>query len=379
MPIFGLQPAGLLQTIFENIEIAVAVIDTDETIVFANNTALQLFGSVEGSPVSFQDWRNNFGFEDPAGNEIPIERSAVMRALKGERVESQELRLKMPDGKIKWIQVWAYQFCAMGLEGVITLIADQTSEVELRKTVAQLHRMETLGVLAAGLTHDFNNILNTISTNIALASATESCSPELQMRFDHISEAVDTAAELVRRLMQFSKKQVLHRRILQVNDVVRDVLRLVQPLLRKNISLAVDLAETLPTVYADSSQMEQVIINLIMNALDAMPDGGSLRVSTSAGNHDQKAVSHADNGKFICLSVADTGIGIPVEIQSAIFEPFYTTKPAGKGTGLGLSSSYGIVQQHNGRIEVESEPGRGTTFNVFIPTEGSASLAAFST
>lgn len=372
MPIFGLQPAGLLQTIFENIEIAVAVIDADEKIVFANSTALQLFGSVDGAPVSFQDWRQNFGFEDPAGNEIPIERSSVIRALKGEHVESQELRLKMPGGKIKWIHVWAYQFCAMGLEGVITLIADQTSEVELRKTVAQLHRMETLGALAAGLTHDFNNILSTISTNVALASTTERCPPELQMRFDHISEAVDTAAELVRRLMQFSRTQNLHRRTLQANDVVRDVLRLVQPLLRKNISLAVDLAEALPTVYADSSQMEQVIINLILNALDAMPDGGALRVSTAVGKHNQKTVSHTNNGKFICVSVADTGIGIPAELQSLIFEPFYTTKPAGKGTGLGLSSSYGIVRQHNGRIEVESEPGRGTTFNVFIPTEASA-------
>jgi signal transduction histidine kinase len=144
--------------------------------------------------------------------------------------------------------------------------------------------------------------------------------------------------------------------------------------LRENISLVVDLAEALPTVYADSSQMQQVIINLIINALDAMPDGGALRVSTSAENHDQKTVSHTNNGKFICVSVADTGIGIPVELQSLIFEPFYTTKPAGQGTGLGLSSSYGIVQQHNGRIEVQSEPGRGTTFNVFIPTR-----AAFST
>jgi PAS domain S-box-containing protein len=373
MPIFGLQPAGLLQTIFENIDVAVAVIDDDERIVFANSTALQLFGAADGTPVGFQDWRQNFRFEDLAGNEVPIDKSAVLKALRGEHVESQELRLKMPDGKVKWIHVWAYHFCAMGLKGAITLIVDQTAEVELRKTAAQLHRMETLGAVAAGLTHDFNNILNTISTNIAIAEKTESCSPELQMRFDHISEAVDTAAELVRRLMQFSRTQDLHRRTLQANDVVRDALRLVQPLLRKNISLAVNLAEALPAVYADSSQMEQVIINLILNSLDAMPNGGALRVSTSAGNHNQKAVSYADNNQeFICISVADTGIGIPDELQSLIFEPFYTTKPAGKGTGLGLSSSYGIVRQHNGDIEVQSEPSRGTTFNVFFPTEVSA-------
>jgi signal transduction histidine kinase len=146
-------------------------------------------------------------------------------------------------------------------------------------------------------------------------------------------------------------------------------LRLVQPLLRKNIPLSVNLAEALPTVYSDSSQIEQVIINLILNSLDAMPDGGALRVSTSSGNHSQKADSHAnDNQEFICISIADTGIGIPGELQSVIFEPFFTTKPPGKGTGLGLSSSYGIVRQHKGEIEVHSEPNRGTTFNVFIPT-----------
>jgi two-component system cell cycle sensor histidine kinase/response regulator CckA len=245
--------------------------------------------------------------------------------------------------------------------------------VELRKTAAQLHRMETLGVVAAGLTHDFNNILNTISANVAIAETAESCPPELQLRFDHISEAVDTAAELVRRLMQFSRTQDLHRRTLQANDVVRGALRLVQPLLRNNISVAVNLADALPTVYADSSQMEQVIINLILNSLDAMPNGGALRVSTSAGNHNQQAVSHADNNQeFICISVTDTGIGIPGELQSLIFEPFYTTKPEGKGTGLGLSSSYGIVRQHNGEIEVQSEPSRGTTLNVFFPTKVSA-------
>jgi signal transduction histidine kinase len=258
----------------------------------------------------------------------------------------------------------------MGLEGVITLIVDETSEVELRKAAAQLHRMETLGVLAAGLTHDFNNILNTISTNIAVAAATESCSPTLQTRFDHISKAVDTAGELVRRLMQFSRTQELHQRSLQANDVVRAALRLVQPLLRKNISVEIDLAEDLPMVCADSSQMEQVIVNLILNALDAMPNGGTLRVSTSAGHRAERAESHADNEReFICISVTDTGVGIPTELQSVIFEPFFTTKPPGKGTGLGLSSSYGIVRQHNGEIEVQSEPNRGTTFNVFFPTK----------
>jgi hypothetical protein len=155
----------------------------------------------------------------------------------------------------------------------------------------------------------------------------------------------------------------------QPNDVVRDVLRLVQPLLRGNISVAIDLFDALPTVYADPSQLEQVIINLILNAIDAMPHGGALRVSTLLRKHNKKTSQANNDQAFICISVTDTGVGIPSELQSVIFEPFYTTKPAGKGTGLGLSSSYGIVRHHGGEIEVQSQPSHGTTFNVFLPTK----------
>jgi len=160
VPIFCLQPAGLLQTIFEDIGVAVAVIDRDERVVFANRTALELFEAKDGgNTVQFRNWLQHCRFENSGGSEIPIEESAVMRAMRGERIESQELRVKMLDGRTKWILDWAYHFSAMGLEGVITLIVDQTFEIQLRKAAAQLQRMETMGSLAAGLTHDFNNIL----------------------------------------------------------------------------------------------------------------------------------------------------------------------------------------------------------------------------
>jgi signal transduction histidine kinase len=170
--------------------------------------------------------------------------------------------------------------------------------------------------------------------------------------------------------MQFSRTQELHRQALQVNDVVQDALRLIHPLLRNNISLAVDLDEDLPLIYGDSPQIEQVLVNLIVNAVDAMPDGGHLRVSTARSQELQKASGFEDPQGHVCISITDSGVGIPDELQSAIFEPFFTTKPAGKGTGLGLSSSYGIVRQHNGRIEVQSKPGYGSTFNVFFPMAG---------
>ncbi len=370
MPIFGLQPAGLLQTIFEDIGVAVAVIDRDERVVFANRTALELFETNEdGNAVHFRSWLQHCHFENSDGSEIPIEKSAVMRAMRGERIESQELRVEMPDGRTKWILDWAYHFASMGLEGVITLIVDQTFEIQLRKAAAQLQRMETMGSLAAGLTHDFNNMLNAIATNIAIVSVDPSCSPAVHARLEQISDAAEKAAGLVRRLMQFSRTQDLHQRSLRVNDVVHEALRLVHPLLRDNILLALNLGDHLPPIHGDSSQIEQVLVNLIVNAVDAMPAGGELQVSTARSLQPQRACGLEKLQEFVSIAIGDTGVGIPDELQSAVFEPFFTTKPKGKGTGLGLSSSYGIVRQHDGRIELQSKAGYGSTFIVSFPAE----------
>jgi signal transduction histidine kinase len=370
MPLFEIHPPSLLETIFEEIGVGVAVVDRDQRLVFANSTALDLVETKAGGDrVRFHDWRQNFRIQDSLGIEIPIQQSAVMRALKGEKTEAQEVHVKMPDGDTKWILVWAYPFSTMGLDGAISLIMDETAEVELREAATHIRRMENLGTLAAGLAHDFNDILNTIAINIALSSRAQSCSSEVRSRLEQVSEAVNKAAALIKRLTQFSRTQELTCQTLQVNEVVHDVLRRVRPLLLKNISLVVDLADDLPLVYADSSQMEQVLDNLIVNALDAMPDGGTLKVSTSIAHQTQKSSGREAAHEFVRICVADSGIGIPGELQSAIFEPFFTTKPKGKGTGLGLSSSYGIVRQHKGKIEVQSEPGHGANFSVLLPAK----------
>jgi two-component system cell cycle sensor histidine kinase/response regulator CckA len=173
--------------------------------------------------------------------------------------------------------------------------------------------------------------------------------------------------------MQFSRNQDLHLRPLDVNDVVRDVLRLTQSLLRKNIHLILHLQEDLPAVNGDFSQLEQVLVNLIVNALDAMPDGGDLKIATHFAPRNQtdldEVESIPDEKQEVQISITDTGIGIPVEIQSSIFEPFFTTKPEGKGTGLGLSSAFGIIRQHGGKIEVNSSSGIGATFTVSLPAQ----------
>jgi len=257
---------------------------------------------------------------------------------------------------------------------------DETAEVEVRKAAALLQRMETLGALAAGLTHDFNNILNTIATNVALTRKDGGYSQQVGVRLDHISDAVNNAAGLIRRLMQFSRRQDLHLRSLGINEIVRSVLRLTQPLLRENIHLAVELKEDLPAVYGDSSELEQVLVNLIVNAIDAMPDGGDLTIATHLAVRKRTGLAEKEptepkQQEFVQISITDTGIGIPTEIQSAIFEPFFTTKSEGKGTGLGLSSAFGIVRQHGGKIEFNSLPGRGTTFTVSLPAQAQCPAA----
>ena len=375
MPVFGLQPPGLIQTIFEDIGVALFVVDREERVVFANRTALNMFDATSAAEgARYRDLRAKFRFEDYSGNEISLAESLAMRALKGESVESQEIRLKKPNGEMRWLMEWAYHFSSMGLEGVVVLVADETVEVDVRQAAAQLQRMETLGALAAGLTHDFNNVLNAITTNIALARQNGGYSEQVGIRFDQISDAVNKASGLIRRLMQFSRSQELHPRSLAVNEVVRDVLRLTQPLLRDNIRLTLDLEDELPAVYGDSAQLEQVLVNLIVNALDAMPNGGQLTIATHLALRNpthlvEKESIRRKNQERVQISITDTGIGIPPEMQSTIFEPFFTTKPEGKGTGLGLSSAFGIIRQHGGKIEVDSLPGRGTTFTVSLPSE----------
>ena len=374
MPVFGIQPPGLLQEIFETIGVGMAVIDTQQHVVFANRTALAEFGVAESDlGRSFQEWRQKYRIENYRGEEILLAESAVMRALKGERVESEELRVTLPDGSTKWMNVGAYPFSVAGLKGVLAIIVDETDEVQLRRSVSQLQRMETLGSLALGISHDFNNILETISLNAQLAARAADDGQDYRSPLAQISGAAKKGGDLVRRLMRFSRDQGPHPQILQINNVIRDVLQILRPLLRQAISVRTDLYDKLPLIDADRTQMEQVLINLIVNALDAMPGRGELKISTMPGDHGKNPAAPRD---FITLIVSDTGAGIPEDLQSTIFEPFFTTKPAGKGTGLGLSTVHAIVQQHRGRIEVRSAPGAGTAFIISLPASESPAIAA---
>jgi signal transduction histidine kinase len=244
---------------------------------------------------------------------------------------------------------------------------------ELRASHEDLRRsqkMEAVGQLAAGIAHDFNNLLAVIRGNADLGRmGAEGASREVIDCFDQITAASDRAANLTRQLLTFSRKQIMQSQPVDLAGVILNLSQMLKRLIGENIDLRCHYAPALPPVRADIGMLEQVLVNLVINGRDAMPDGGRLIITTEKVTlAAQAALSHpeARPGDFLCMTVADSGSGIAPENLPRIFDPFFTTKEVGKGTGLGLATVYGIVKQHQGWIEVSSKVGAGTTFKIFL-------------
>jgi PAS domain S-box-containing protein len=253
------------------------------------------------------------------------------------------------------------------LLGVATEI---TVRKQLEEQLLQSQKMEAVGQLAGGVAHDFNNILTAIvGYTDLLAAEFAPHSRELE-DLEEIRKAARRAAALTRQLLSFSRKQVLEPRIIDVNGVVMNLDKMLRSLISENIELKLQLGDDLDAARVDPNQLEQVIMNLAINARDAMPEGGTLTIETANAKLDEDyAATHVSviPGDYVMLAVTDTGCGMTQETQARIFEPFFTTKPAGRGTGLGLSTVYGIVKQSGGTIWLYSEPDKGTTFKVYLP------------
>ena len=252
-------------------------------------------------------------------------------------------------------------------------VEDITERLSLEAQLRQSQKMESVGQLAAGVAHDFNNMLTIIQGHGGLLLAKAAQNPELLESSQAIYFAAERAANLTRQLLMFSRKNVMQPKQLDLREVVSQLSKMLQRLLGETITLDVHAPDQLPLVHGDTGMVEQVIMNLAVNSRDAMPKGGTLIISTTPVEIDSSYVhSHpeARPGSFICLRVSDTGCGMDAYTMARIFEPFFTTKEVGKGTGLGLATVYGIMKQHEGWIEVSSELGHGTTFNVFFPTVG---------
>ena len=269
---------------------------------------------------------------------------------------------------------WAF-FPIPAIRCVHCYASDITDRLNLEQQLRQSQKMQSVGQLAAGVAHDFNNVLTIIQGHCELVVTGEKLTKSGLESLDQVRMAADRAAKLTQQLLTFGRKQFMQMELMDINEVIQQVTQMLRRVLGENISLRSNLAPKLPAIEADATMMEQVIMNLSVNARDAMPGGGSLTIGTVPVMVSRAYVDRnpeAREGTFICLSVSDNGTGIEPDKINKLFEPFFTTKEVGKGTGLGLATVYGIVKQHQGWIEVESELGKGSVFKVFLPASAKA-------
>ncbi|MBI4446568.1 MAG: response regulator [Acidobacteria bacterium] len=307
--------------------------------------------------------------------ELPLNRAI----LNGEIIKNEEVHLECSDGSTSILSVSAAPIRDAGgriVAGVITF-NEITEMRRVEKHLRSSQRMEAIGRLAGGVAHDFNNFITAIAGYAQLML--DHIPPEDPLRRDaeEIKRTGERAGLLTRQLLAFSRKQRLQPQVLDLNAVVQEMLEMLRPLIGENIELNSRFSSSLPPVKADPGQLEQVLLNLVVNARDAMPSGGRLTVETSSTLGDTSRYPDLSGSLYCVLKVSDTGVGMDELTREHIFEPFFTTKKDGKGTGLGLATVYGIVKQHQGYVHVESRPSQGSTFYIFLPaasgsTENSA-------
>ncbi len=244
----------------------------------------------------------------------------------------------------------------------LMMVQDISERLLLENQLRQAQKMEAVGQLAAGVAHDFNNMLTIIQGHASLQLAATGLTQDTVESLEQITLAADRAANLTRQLLAFSRRQIMRPRVLQLNDLLRDLTSMLRRLISEHIQLSCQFFPDLPLVCADHTGLEQVLMNLTLNARDAMPRGGKITITTGLANLSGKSA-----GEYVVLSVTDTGTGMDEATRSRIFEPFFTTKAVNKGTGMGLATVYGIVSQHSGWIDVETALDKGSTFRVFLP------------
>ncbi len=289
------------------------------------------------------------------------------------RLFAREIRLRHPNGEMRPFLLEARPLTQSNVQRLVC-IGIETTELNkaleekerLQGQLLQAQKMEAIGRLAGGMAHDFNNLLSVILGSLEMAWLNQRDGRPVVEELQQIQEAASRAEDLTRQLLAFSRKQTLARKVVDLNPLVTGIRKLLRRLLREDIDLRIELGKGLPHIFADPGQIEQILMNLAVNAQDALPRGGRIVVQTRpAKSADFSETLEIDPEKFVLLKFSDSGMGMDAETRSRIFEPFFTTKDF--GTGLGLSTVYGIVTQHGGRVWVESQPGEGTTFYVLLP------------
>ena len=290
----------------------------------------------------------------------------------------EELEFITKTGERVWVEVSSRLIFEdgepVGVQGIARDISDRQRARQERKRLEyqllQSQKLESIGTLAGGIAHDFNNMLTVIMGNVQMALENNPPNSADNPLLIQIEQAAIHATQLTRHLLTFSRRQPIERRLIDLNGTIRDLLRMLMRIIGEDVAIDLALAPELPRILADPAQIQQVLMNLAVNARDAMPGGGRLQLTTDTVRLPAQAggfVPVIEEGYFVRLVVGDTGVGIDTTTQLRIFEPFFTTKEHDRGTGLGLSVVYGIVQQHGGAIGVESAPGHGATFTIVLP------------
>jgi len=298
--------------------------------------------------------------------------SALHDTLAGRRlVRGLAAGIRTAAGDLREVLVSAENLALANASYHLLILQDITDRVRLENELRQAQKMEAVGRLAAGVAHDFNNMLTVI---LGYASMMQNGSPRLDEKLAaylrQVEQAAVRATALTHQLLAYSRKQMIQRRPLQLNEIVKQTVSMLRRVIGEHIAIDTSLAPELPLIFADASSVDQIIMNLALNARDAMPDGGRLSLSSAAVEIDEgyrKLNPEAQLGRNVCLTVKDSGHGMDAATMSRIFEPFFTTKEPGKGTGMGMATVYGVLKQHGGWIEVESAPGHGTVMRAYLP------------
>ncbi len=355
------------RSLVDNIDIGVTLVDSRFKVIMTNAAQSRRFSKHVDEIVGKKCYDAFFDSTStcaycPAG-----------RAMRDGQPAEVEVERLVGDGKTRNLRIKA--FPTFGKDGVITgcieVVEDITTRARMEEQLRQAAQLEAIGRLAGGVAHDFNNLLTAILGYAGVLLQRMPKNNSDREKVFQISGAAERAAELTRQLLAFSRKQVLSMRPLDLNPVIADFEKILRRLLGVDIELMTIFDPSLGQVMADANQIEQILLNLAVNARDAMPQGGKLTMETANVALDEKcALTHPDvePGQYVMFSVADTGIGMDAATRSNIFDPFFTTKELGKGTGLGLSTVYGIVKQHKGHVSVSSEPGGGSVFKVYLPS-----------
>jgi PAS domain S-box-containing protein len=367
----------LISRIMETSPVGIIVTDRAGKITFANRRAEEVLGLAKTGGQKFGDvlsWQ-------PAnleGNPVSEQTSPLKNVLdSGEPLLDAHHAIESSEGRrtVLSTNATALLNAERQIDGMIITVEDITSRLALETQLRQSQKMESVGQLAAGVAHDINNILTIIEGHTGLLLKATPPETVAAKSLNQIAAACERAAGFIRHLLAFSRKQIYRTKILDLNAVLRNLESLLPRMLGEHVALETHYHPQLPRIAADTGIAEQIVMNLAVNSRDAMPKGGKLLIETSVVSFDAFSARHhpeARAGRFVCLTVADTGCGIEPSVLQRIFEPFFTTKEIGKGTGLGLATVYGVVKQHHGWIEVESEVGGGTTFKIFLPGVGEA-------